>query len=487
MTRRAITLIETLAVIVLLAAIAPVLGHLLTTASASHLDATRTRQRTTDASYAVRSAAARLRAALADPGVTFAKADADTVALSDGTTVAMQGSDLQVATATTPVGTLVDGVESFTITYEDGAGVAFNPASDGSDEGDIARITLTLTVDGIELTETVYRENTREYTPTSSHEGAWSEGFDGLSNGATFDDGDTAWSTQLDGHSVAIHGVNNGRYDFSYMRPTGREVVWMSEQIDVSALPEFEVRAGFDGTGSLDTSGSYADWIRVSLLLDGTEHAAYSGYGAQPVGVDLVSGPYSGSQAQILISSYVSGHDEHYYVDDIAIAPARATVWSESFDGFADGEDEDTGETAWSIDTSNAAASPRAVAGVFSGELRLSAGGAGNSGYTQYIEWRTEPIDVSEEDGVVVEVNVRSTTNNDLEESGQWHDWFEVLYSVDGGPEIRVVRDDGDISPNPRTITSNEIEDDELVIIIRAKTTGDVESYLIDSVVVEAL
>ena len=487
-THRGVSLIETLSVIVIIASIAPVLAMLMSSTHAAHHDSTTTRALTQEARYAIEVAEVRVHALLQDPNVSVTAATTTAVSFSDGSRLSAQRGRLVWSTPGLPDASLADNVGDFELVYADATGTRLDTGTMGFDPDTVHRVGIGMSIDGVRHRGTVYREGGRTYANNDAgHVGNWVESFDDLMNGLNEDEGDTAWSTQLDGHTRADHGIRDGRYLFSMMRPAGRPVTWRSEPVSIDGLGAHVVSLAVDGYGSLDTSGNYRDTLEVIVVLDGVRTTVYSGSGYAPVGQVIQAGPFEGSSIQIEVAAFISGADEGYLIDDVTLAQDTESIWVEWFDDLADGTTSDDGETAWAYDISNTSNDNRRRAriGVFNGELRFSAGGGPNSGYSQFIAWTTEAINISETETASVVVGVRSTTNNNLEESGRWHDWFTVEYSVDGGPMVQSMLDDGDINPNPRTIRIDGIEGDELVIRIRAKTTGDVESYYVDSVSVK--
>lgn len=166
---RGVTLVETMMVIVLMAAITPVLAHLLTAASAAHHDASSRRAGASDVQYAIDTAGARLRLALADPEITITEASDSAITLSDGTSVRREGGQLLATADGLPEGTLTNNASGFVIEYADAAGVSVDPIAPGFDESTIARVGLSLTTDfGVTVTDRVYREGVRTYASTGS-------------------------------------------------------------------------------------------------------------------------------------------------------------------------------------------------------------------------------------------------------------------------------------------------------------------------------
>ncbi len=319
-TRRGLSLIETVSVIVIIAAIAPVLAHLLSTTSASHSASSKAREEMGDVRFATETAEARVRARLEDPAITITKAGTQGIAFSDGTILEFFGGDVTWTDHTLPRAALATGVEEFSITYLDITGAPLDTTDAGFDESDVSRVVLEITLNGVTRTSSIYREGTREYTPPPASEGAvWHEDFDDVSNGATSDEGETAWTTQLNGHTQATHGVLNDRYDFSAMSPSATPVVWRSETIDTSAMDEFVLSMVIDGSGSLDSSGGYRDFLEVGLTIDGVRTTVFAAEGSAGEDVSFLSSGFNGDETIIDVAAFLSGSDEHYTIDDVRL------------------------------------------------------------------------------------------------------------------------------------------------------------------------
>jgi hypothetical protein len=70
-----------------------------------------------------------------------------------------------------------------------------------------------------------------------------------------------------------------------------------------------------------------------------------------------------------------------------------------------------------------------------------------------------------------------------MEESGDWIDWFEAYYRLDGGSLVQFADEAGDISGGSATydVTGIGTSGQSLEVVLRAKISGS-ESYQVDEV-----
>ncbi|GAB4548452.1 MAG: hypothetical protein Tsb0013_09040 [Phycisphaerales bacterium] len=317
-----VSLVETLSVIVVIAAIAPVLAQLLSSTNAAHADAQTMRVGSVDARYAVEAAEARVRTRLDDASVTLTHASHDALSFSDGSSLRLVDTDLIWVDGILPDGVLAMDVHTFSIDYFDASGAPVDPTGEGFDQSDVERVAIELSVGGHTLHANTYREAARRYTPSGSHDRIWFERFDDLTDGTTDDIGDTAWSTYLDGHTYASHGVLSGKYAFSHMAPRGRFVTWRSEEIDIAEMDEALLEVSLDGAGTLDSRGRVRDTLEIGLSVDGVRTVVYTGNGTEPVGMLFRSAPFTGETAVVDVRALVTGGDERYTIDDVRVGPS---------------------------------------------------------------------------------------------------------------------------------------------------------------------
>ncbi|MBS3733772.1 MAG: cadherin-like domain-containing protein, partial [Phycisphaerae bacterium] len=150
---------------------------------------------------------------------------------------------------------------------------------------------------------------------------------------------------------------------------------------------------------------------------------------------------------------------------------ATGTVqWTESFDGLADGTQNDSGETGWTTDTSNLGSN--ASFEVMDGQFQASdTDGVG--------VWQSEAIDIASAGSVSVSVDVDGAGTLD---AGQ--DWLRVSIRVDGGSLQEIGYFDGGLTA--QTITADGISGSSLEVVIEAANTGSDEFYYWDNVSVSS-
>jgi len=161
-------------------------------------------------------------------------------------------------------------------------------------------------------------------------------------------------------------------------------------------------------------------------------------------------------------------------VGDVAEGPV--TLWSEDFSGLSDGARSDTGDTAWSTDDSDAMAS--ADHGV--DDEAYAFGKSTDSAWSdQHISWSSEEIDISGQETLTLSFDLGCA--GDMEESGQWEDYFSVYVVIDGVRQ-EVFTQEGD-DGNAGTYQLSDFGTGEtLVIEFEAKATSNSEVYTLDNI-----
>ncbi len=158
------TLVETIAVILVLGVLAGVTAPLMVGAAGSYADARDGRRAVEDASFALDRIVRILREAPSDatagePG--FASADADGFELADGTEVSLSGTDLMLSIAGGAAAPLCRDVAVFELTYR-GADGAVLDFGGGDVPGDAARVEIRIAASGQEMRTAVFLRATME-------------------------------------------------------------------------------------------------------------------------------------------------------------------------------------------------------------------------------------------------------------------------------------------------------------------------------------
>lgn len=156
----------------------------------------------------------------------------------------------------------------------------------------------------------------------------WFEGFSDLSDGTTSDNGITAWSMSTSG------GCNNGNQiqvqNFKFRaEKTGCEVVWETENIDISAYTNISVSIDLEAQGNMES----ADYLQVYYVLDGgSETALTNGLNTDNFGtLQATASGLNGNTLKIIVKAMNSGGDENYFWDNVLIrgigAPSANVVY----------------------------------------------------------------------------------------------------------------------------------------------------------------
>ncbi|WP_420401694.1 BspA family leucine-rich repeat surface protein [Flagellimonas sp.] len=169
---------------------------------------------------------------------------------------------------------------------------------------DINSATTTLTMPSANA------EITATYSTIPSGGTIWLEDFEDLVNGATVDNGSTAWNSTRDN---GVFEVLNGRF-----RTNGSSSgpgTWTSEVISISGA----VSISMDVDDS-DQKKERADYLRAYYVLDGGTPVMFGSVSDDIDPQTITAENLSGSTIQIIVESKVSGSPENYYIDNIAVS-----------------------------------------------------------------------------------------------------------------------------------------------------------------------
>ena len=160
----------------------------------------------------------------------------------------------------------------------------------------------------------------------------WYEGFEDISNGATSDNGTSAWSITTSG---SCNGDSQIEVDANRFRArkTGCEVIFETEAIDISGVSDVNISVDLSAAGDMEN----ADYLEVYYILDGgAEIALVNGLHTDNFtsAVASISG-LNGNNVTIRIKARNSGDDENYYWDNIHVTAIGAGTPNVSFYWYA--------------------------------------------------------------------------------------------------------------------------------------------------------
>ena len=250
----------------------------------------------------------------------------------------------------------------------------------------------------------------------------WEETFSGQSDGTTSDFGSTAWYSNRDSGNASVF------YERFYGYGSGSQFVWYSHVIDTSTADAVDVSMDIRSYGTLESSGSYQDYLVVYYIVDGDTTPIITHYGR----VNNNNGPKTiglsgiiGDTVQVVVYGITTAGDEGYWWDNVQVSPAQASgppmpMARKSFTGISDNTTSDNGSTAWfaTRDWNYRVHEERF-------KSRSSGGPA---------EWTTEVIDISAAGEVSVSLDIQS--EGELYGTGSDPDYMRLYYRVDGGPEV---------------------------------------------------
>lgn len=115
-----------------------------------------------------------------------------------------------------------------------------------------------------------------------------------------------------------------------------------------------------------------------------------------------------------------------------------------------------------------------------SGVFRFGKSAGGNE--DKYIEWVTEDVNIS---GTTVSISIEMKDKGGMEASGEWSDYLNAYYSVDGGALQVIHEEEGDFSSDNTfyTFSVSGITGSTVKVVVRSKATssGYAEEYSIDN------
>ncbi len=174
----------------------------------------------------------------------------------------------------------------------------------------------------------------------------WYEGFSDLSNGTTSDNGSTAWSLSTSGGCANGNVIRVQNHRFRAEK-TGCEVVWQTEDIDISPYTDISVSINLEATGNMEND----DYLQVYYVLDGgAETALTNGLQTNNFGsIQATASALNGNTLKIIVKAKNSGGDENYFWDDILIrgigAPSANVTYHWYAGPAAGGPEVYTGQT----------------------------------------------------------------------------------------------------------------------------------------------
>ncbi|MEM7379888.1 MAG: malectin domain-containing carbohydrate-binding protein [Bacteroidota bacterium] len=163
--------------------------------------------------------------------------------------------------------------------------------------------TTTLTMPASDITVSA------TYTDLPPGDLPWVETFDGLSNGTTSDNGDTAWTSSRDN---GVFEVRNG--EFYVNRNSSNPGVWTSEEIVINGTVSVSV-----DVDDLDNRKENADFLRAYYAVDGGSPIMFGEVRNDISAQTFTASGISGSTIQIIVEADVSARREFYVFDNVSV------------------------------------------------------------------------------------------------------------------------------------------------------------------------
>ncbi|WP_051947403.1 malectin domain-containing carbohydrate-binding protein [Muricauda sp. MAR_2010_75] len=159
----------------------------------------------------------------------------------------------------------------------------------------------------------------------------WLEDFEDLTNGATVDNGATAWTSTRDGGTFEV-------FDGQFMARGASDTpgVWTSEVIAIGGTVSVSV-----DVDDVNNNKEGDDFLRALYILDGGTPVEFGSVSDDIDPQTFTASGLTGSTIQIVVEMIVSGNPEFYFIDNVTVTGESAggttyalTVNSGSGDGI---------------------------------------------------------------------------------------------------------------------------------------------------------
>ncbi len=141
----------------------------------------------------------------------------------------------------------------------------------------------------------------------------WFEDFEGLSNGATSDNGETGWTTSRT--TGGTFGVQNGKLVINGW--SSAEGVWTSDNIDITTSSPVNLSIDIDDT---DNNKEAQDYVKIFYKLNNGSEVLVAERSDDIDAETITATGLDGNTIQIVIRSIVSSDNESYTFDNITIS-----------------------------------------------------------------------------------------------------------------------------------------------------------------------
>jgi hypothetical protein len=159
----------------------------------------------------------------------------------------------------------------------------------------------------------------------------WLENFNGLSNGATYDEDATAWMALTSGGGT--YSVQNNEFKTAFSGQA--EGVWNSQVINIAGKSNVTFSVDLRSEATTNNAFETLDYIRVYYKLNGGEeilvYEDLAGIGSTTTGTaaaTFTSAALNGSTLQVIIKTNNSADNERYYFDNIKLTGSDITTES---------------------------------------------------------------------------------------------------------------------------------------------------------------
>ncbi len=412
----------------------------------------------------------------------------DTLKLRDGVSLDHEGQDSYDVT--------IEVADSEGATYQETVTINVNDVNEGPtdialsgtsvDENDAGATVATLSASDVDAGDTASFSIASDASGNFEIVGNELKLRDGVSldhegqdsYDVTIEVADSEGATYQETVTINVNDVNEGPTDISL---SGTSVDENDAGATVATLSASDVDAGDTASFSIasDASGNFEIVGNELKLRDGVS-LDHEGQDSYDVTIEVADS--EGATYQETVTINVNDINENAAPTDILFTTdtlvENQTLWSEDFSGMSDGDQSDSGSSAWSTDETNANYS-NPNHGVDDGEYEFSQS-TSTSNDNAYVSWRSESIDISSQTNLNLSFDLRE--EGTMEESGSWHDYFEA-YAIVDGTEHLLLDQDGDSGISSETYNFADLPTgDTLVIEFRAKTTYSSEKYFVDNI-----
>jgi trimeric autotransporter adhesin len=288
----------------------------------------------------------------------------------------------------------------------------------------------------------------------------------------------------INNHSATLTAINaaapagNTLQIIVRARTTANDEFYHFDNVTITGFTPNTLTATASASGKLTCAGS-------TVPLTGSSSAPGATYRwTGPGGFDVATQNTSATIAGIYTLTVTDPSTGCTATDTATVLQSTGTtgfLWSEDFN-IANGTTSVSGDSSWSVTSSPGSA----VFAVNSNQFRAS-----NTGTTGESVWASGVINIAGKTNVSITAGVRSSITGSavMNEDGEYRDYIQFFYKLNGGAEVKFAEKKGIINSHSTTLSPVSIASlsgNTIQIIVRARATGSDEFYHFDNMQLSA-